>query len=410
MRKGQRIAPFALAAVATFAATWAWASLGDYPTDGGRSIAALLGGHLHAFLAGQPAMGPLSLYLRFPFAALAGSGALDAYRWGALPCVAAVALLGVWLARIARSRGAGPVGQAAIVLLSVFNPLVESALELGHPEELLTAALCVAALLAASQRRVLATATLLGLGLASKQWSAVLIAPVLLALPRRRSAALAWAAAIAAALSLPMLIDAPGAFVHNQISLAHEHYLSPALFSWLWPWAPSVTKLVSVEHLGTAVSLARLPAWLVGLLHPAIVTIPVIAALALWRNRRGHPSIEDVLALAALALVLRCALDTETMPYYHAALLMVFLAWDALDGRRFPLRALTAAAAAYLLFDVLPGYATVDQVNFFYDLVTVPAALALGRALAKGAGTAIPALTAAPARHAAPPVEAAAQA
>jgi hypothetical protein len=54
----------------------------DYPGDAGPSIDALLRLHLGAFFAHQPQMGQLSLWLRWPFAAIgdAAGGDLGAYR------------------------------------------------------------------------------------------------------------------------------------------------------------------------------------------------------------------------------------------------------------------------------------------------------------------------------------------
>jgi hypothetical protein len=82
-------------------------------------------------------MGAFSLLLRLPFAGLAHLGGpptqLEVYRWGVFPCVAAIGLLGVWLAEIPRSRGTGLPGQVAIVALAVLNPFVTSAVGLGSP-------------------------------------------------------------------------------------------------------------------------------------------------------------------------------------------------------------------------------------------------------------------------------------
>jgi hypothetical protein len=46
-------------------------------------------------------------------------------------------------------------------------------------------------------------------------------------------------------------------------------------------------------------------------------------------------------------------LDTETMPYFHVALLFDLLAWDAVAGERLPWRALAGAGVSYVLFDRL---------------------------------------------------------
>ena len=89
-------------------------------------------------------MGPLSLYLRVPFAAIGvafGDGALGLYRWGSLACLISLALVALWLARFAARRGAGRLAQVLILGIVLLNPLVADALYWGHPEEILTAAL-----------------------------------------------------------------------------------------------------------------------------------------------------------------------------------------------------------------------------------------------------------------------------
>ena len=85
--------------------------------------------------------------------------------------------------------------------LCVANPVTLRALEIGHPEELLCAAFAIGAVLAASDRRTVLAAVLLGLAIASKAWAVLAIGPVLLALPGRRVLALAIAGTVTAACS-----------------------------------------------------------------------------------------------------------------------------------------------------------------------------------------------------------------
>ena len=98
------------------------------------------------------------------------------------------------------------MGALVIVLVALVNPLVVSAAELGHPEELLTASLCVAALVAALEDRSLLTIVLLGFALACKQWALVAVLPVLFALERARVRVLLGALATAALLTLPPVL------------------------------------------------------------------------------------------------------------------------------------------------------------------------------------------------------------
>jgi hypothetical protein len=358
------------------------AGTGDYPNDAGPAMTALLHANLHAFASATPAMGELSLYLRLPFAALAYLGSpteMSIYRWGAVPCVASVALLGVWLASIARSRGTGLVGQVAIVAVALFNPMVHSALLLGHPEELLTTSLAVGAIISAAQRRVILTTVLLGLAIASKQWAVIAVFPVVAVFPGRRVHVISGAAAIATAVSLPALLISAPTFLHNQLVLLHEHYLEPAWDSWLFLVSPRVTMPVGG---GLTYTGPHLSSTVVGLLHPLIIGVAIAIGVYVARRARTHLTLDAWFAAIALAFLLRCALDTETMPYYEAPLFMTLLAWDTLQGGRLPLRALFAAAVSYALFDRLtPTDIGPNTASALYAAAALVGCLLLTRAL-----------------------------
>ncbi|HUA75030.1 MAG TPA: glycosyltransferase 87 family protein [Solirubrobacteraceae bacterium] len=360
------------------------ASLGDYPGDAGPPIGDLVHGNLHAFALARPAMGDLSLLVRLPFAGLASlahAGELTSYRWGAVPCVLSVAALALWLARIAARRGAGLVAQWAIVLLALLNPLVSSALDLGHPEELLTASLCVGALVAAIERKALLSTVLLGLALACKQWSVVAVLPVLFALDGARLKALLGALATALLVTLPAIAGAPSSFLHNQLDLAQSLHRSPTIWSWLWPPAPDSTRHVLVEGNSVAVSGHRLPAGLARAVHPLLIAVDLLVAAVVACVRRLPLRRDDAFALMALVLLLRCTLDTETMPYYLAGLLLDLLAWDALRGERLPVRALAGAAVAYVLCDRVWALSP-SVCSFLYGACTLIAALLFAGVLA----------------------------
>ena len=109
------------------------------------------------FLRLAPAYGG-SLVERAPFALLPGlwgGGQLAVYRMVALPCLLAAAVLGVWLVAQMRAAGRPTLWRAVALGVCVANPLTLRALELGHPEELLGGALCVAAVLLAARERPL---------------------------------------------------------------------------------------------------------------------------------------------------------------------------------------------------------------------------------------------------------------
>ncbi len=360
----------ALALVLSVRAAFSVTTLGDYPGDGGPAIAALLHGSLHAFGHARPEMGDLSLLVRAPFAALAYLGdptALSIYRWGVLPCVVSVAILGLWLAGIARSRGVGLTGQLLIVALSVLNPLTSTAIIMGHPEELLTASLCVGALVAACKQRAVLTIVLLGLALACKQWSVIAILPILFALERGRIRALVGALTLAAVVTLPEVVGSPATYLGNQLSLASHHRSDSSAWSWWWPVAPNVTRYVVIEGTKVPVTLHRLPLPLVESLHALIISLDAIIAVIVARIRGLPLRPNDAFALMATVLLLRCALDTQTMPYYHAALFLDLLAWDAFTAERLPLRALSGALLSWVLFDSLtPSFLGVAPSSILY--------------------------------------------
>ncbi|HEU0318288.1 MAG TPA: glycosyltransferase 87 family protein, partial [Solirubrobacteraceae bacterium] len=370
-------APLAAAALAAslYVALTA-TGLGDYPGDAGPAMHALLRGDLHAFATSRPAMGTLALLIRLPFAAVAHLGSpseASIYRWGAFPCVASMGLLGVWLAGLARERGAGLVGQAAIVAVAIFNPFTQSALALGHPEELLTASLAVGSVVAASRQRSVLAAVLLGLAVATKQWAVIAALPVLVVLEAGRVRALAVAVTLAVVCTLPSVVGAPGAFLANNVALAHEQFLTPSGYSWFFPVAPRVT-----HHLagGLVVRGARLPAGLVGLLHPLIILTSALLAAQLARLGSRGRTIDRIFAAVGLAFVLRCTLDTETMPYFYAPLFATLLAWDAMrGGNDLPVLALGGAAIGYALFDRLtPAAIGTGPATWLYTGVTLAAA------------------------------------
>lgn len=82
-----------------------------------------------------------------------------------IPCLMAVGLLGLVLARLMRRRGQPRAAYLAAGTVCLVNPFTWEAIRGGHPEELLAGALCVGAVLAALRgRRVRLFAVAAGLG------------------------------------------------------------------------------------------------------------------------------------------------------------------------------------------------------------------------------------------------------
>jgi hypothetical protein len=314
------IVPAALAAALLSATT----KLGtDYPWDAGSAISALAHGDLQGFAGDQAQMGPLSLVIRAPFAALVGPSSIWAYRLGALACLLVVVGLGALIA-----ARAGTTYAAIAATLLIVNPVALDALRLGHPEERLGSALCVIALLLARDRQI-AAGVALGAALATKQWALIAIAPVLLATPRERRMPLALTAGgVAAAIVAPFALADPHAFVD---AMHHPAFgVGEMRTGNLWG-------LVAVTHhvsfgAGESGIAYLVPGWLQHGAHPLVALLTLGLGAAALRSRRSL----DPLALLALLMLVRCALDPWNHAYYHAPFLAALIAWEVLEGRRAP--------------------------------------------------------------------------
>jgi hypothetical protein len=368
----------AAVAAASILLAYANGSTGDYPSDAGPTIRALLDGHVGSALATQPVMGSLSVLVRLPFAAIAGvtgGGELAAYRLGCIPCLMALGLAGLLLARTMGRAGAKPLACAAAAAICLVNPLTWEALRLGHPEELLGAAFVVTAALYASEGRSLAAGVVLGLALATKQWAAIAVLPVLAVAPAHRIKLGAVALAVVAALTLPVVFaDANGFYGASRQAGWAGHRVYP--FNAVWPLAPTEDRVISVGEEMSVVTVRVIPTWLAHLLHPAIVvlTIPLTAA-ALFVRRRFRA--EDVFALLALAFLLRCLLDPVDNAYYHVPFMLSLAFWECLAWKRAPLLALLASLAVWFAFYKATMFHSADMRNVVYLIVTVPFGLSL---------------------------------
>lgn len=335
-----------LAASAAIAAT---APLGvDYASDAGPAIRALLRGDVGGFFAVQPLMGSFSILLRVPFAALAGPDASDMtlYRLGVFPCVAAAGLLGLWLA-----QGRARLSQAAITGLCMASPLTFAALQWGHPEELLGAALCAGAVVAAVRGRIVPALLLLALALATKQWAVLAIAPVLLALPSgARARAALGTVALAAALTVPLAVGDPDRFRTIFDAAANAQDTKVLETSVWWPLADVEHRRVFDGVATTTVAEYDLSPTLSRLTRPLILLLALPLG-ALWWRRRERLGPHALLGVLALLFLLRCLLDPVNNEYYHAPFLLALVSWEALTRRGLPVASLAAASALWLVFD-----------------------------------------------------------
>jgi len=315
----------------------------DYFGDASDSIDALVRGDLAGFFAGQPLMGSFSLLLRAPFVAPVFHSSIETvYFAGALPCMLATLVLGLALARLAAERGESSAIQGLIAGLAVINPITFRALHWGHPEELLCAALCVGAVLAALRERELLAGVLLGLAIATKQWALIAILPTLLAAPRRQLTMLAIAGAITAAFYLPGLFVNADRFGTATQAAAGQAAGGASTTPWSlwWPLAGIDDSPFGERYMA--------PAWVGALSHPLIVLLPIPLAALLWRRRDRRP--DDALLLLALLFLLRCLLDTWNNDYYHAPFFVSLLAWETVRRPGVPRLSLAVAVLLGLSF------------------------------------------------------------
>ncbi|MFL5895867.1 MAG: glycosyltransferase 87 family protein [Thermoleophilaceae bacterium] len=300
-------------------------------------------------------MGPVSEVLRAPFVAVAGGDRVERYRAGLIPCLLLLAALGAALAFDAGRRGRGWWFQILVAVGLVVNPITLAAVHLGHPEEIVAAALLSGSVLMARRRRVVGSGVAAGLAVATKAWALAGIPVVFFALAGTRARRTFAIAAIVAALPIGLIAaGAPARFRGN----LHEFGrlgAAPGTVSvtnvW-WPVADAVPfdaplgfdaagRLVTRPASGYQLSkpVARLA-------HGAVLLAGLLVALA-WRRRPAGP--DTVLLALALALLIRCVLDPGTVSYYHTPFLVALVAYEAGARRRLPWLSLIVVATFELL-------------------------------------------------------------
>ena len=348
----------------------------DYDTEVSVAFKSLVEGNVGGFLTQIPAYGG-SLVLRAPFAGIAaalGGGELAVYRAVSIPCLVAVAVLGIFLVRRldgrARSRGV----RALVLGLCVVNPITIRALEIGHPEELLCAAFAIGALLAAIDGRTVLAAVLLGLAIATKSWAVLAIGPVLLALPDRRVLVLAIAGGVTAAVLTPILLaGSHGAIITGSTQTGH------IFVPWqtFWFLGESGHVVIGGNGLPKPAGYRVPPEWLSPLTHPfiAFLVVPLSLAWARVHRRASRFGGEQLLLLLALLLLLRCILDPWNVIYYELPFLLALLAWEALcRPDRPPVLALAATVIVWVTFERAPDWLSPDMQCVFFLAWSLPLA------------------------------------
>lgn len=362
---------------------WPWT---DYDAETRPALDVLVHGHLGAFIHLAPAYGG-SLVLRAPFVLatrLWGGGELAIYRAAAAPCLIATAGLAIYLAARMRGLGRSTGARALVVCLCVGNPITLPALEIGHPEELLGAVLCVAAVLAAMGDRPIWAGVVLGLAVANKEWALLAVGPVLLALPRGRARALVASGVVAAAVLGPLL--AAG----SQAVLAQAKVSSASTGTIFQPWQVwwflgSHGHVVRGLYGNVKVGYRTPPGWIETFTHPLIVTISVpLTLLCVWLRKHSAPRPRhEPLLLLTLLLLLRCALDPWDISYYSLPFLIALVTWEALTFDRAPVLGLAASALAWFVFQATSTKLALsaDAQSVAFLVVALPALTAVSGAL-----------------------------
>ena len=375
-----------IAVAALAAVTWLGLDLSSWPDwtiEAVPGVDALLDGRFGEFLRAAPVYGG-SLLLRAPFMAVTRlwqGGGEAVYRASAAPCIAALAALGLWLAHQMARRDCGLLARTTTVVLCIANPLVIPALQLGHPEELLGAVLCVVAVLCARRGHAVWGGVLVGAAIANQPWGVLAAGPMLIALTQdRRRAGIVMVLTTAAILAPFVLVD-DGGFSGQAAAVGVN---SGGIFN---PW--QLWWFLGPHRSGTTATLRIAPRWLGGLGHtvPIAIMPPItLAYLGCARRRLGAKGL-DVFLLLALLLLLRCALDPWNISYYALPFLTALLAWETNTYDRPPLITLVASFMAWLVLQETAVWFGNDQntLAMLYTIAVLPAIAAIAyRLLAPG--------------------------
>ena len=282
------------------------------------------------------------------------------------------------------ARGAGRGTVAIVVALCACNPITLRALDIGHPEELLGAALSAGAVLAALRGRPTWAGVLLGLAVANKAWALLAVGPVLLALPERRLWALMIAWGIALAFIAPVLLAAPPAGQPGVHAAQTGVIFQPWQVWWFFGSAGEVIRggdgLIKEGYRAA-------PGWVSPIAHPLIVLVAVPLSLLAWRRR------SDPLLLLALLFVLRCVLDPWNTAYYALPAIIALVTWEATRTQKPPVFALVLTLATWGTWEWLVPAVSADVQALVYLGWSLPFAALLAWRLYAPALPAIPALS-----------------
>lgn len=343
----------------------------DYDVEAADAFWALRTGDLDAFFSLAPAYGG-SFVLRAPFAWLTGlwgGGELAVYRAVSLPGMLACAALAVFVVERMRALGRSRLDRGVVLVVLAASPLALRALEIGHPEELLGGALCVAAVLAAATRPLLA-GVLVGLAVANKPWALVAVPVVVAAVPASRAVHTALVSGAVALLVVSPLLLLGGSFAQ---STAAASGTGDIFQPWqVWWFLGEGGRIHEQFGIGERI-LRHPPDWLMPLTRPIVLAVPVLFAGLWWWRRRAD--VGGALLLLALVLHLRCLLDPWNIGYYGLPALLALATWEGLCRReRPPVLTLAFVALNWLTFETLFTRVEADVQSLVYLAWALPLA------------------------------------
>jgi hypothetical protein len=357
---------------------WSWP---DWQSEARPAVDALLAGHVSRFLRIAPVYGG-SLILRAPFVQLTklwGGGELSIYVASAAPCLLAVGALGVWLAARMRALGRSRGACAIALVLCVANPLTLPALHIGHPEELLGAALCIGAVLCAMHDRPIWAAVLVGLAIGNKEWAVLAVGPVLLALDRARLRSLAISGVTAGLLIAPFMLGASSGVAAQTTAtgITTGAIFQPWQIWWFLGTHGHITQ-------GVNAGFRTPPQWIESISHPLIaaIVVPLTALYAAVRRGSARRELNAPLLLLALLLALRCILDPWDISYYALPFLLALITWESLSFDRVPVLGLLATFTAWFVFQETHALQlSADVEALLFAIASIPTVTTLSAAV-----------------------------
>jgi hypothetical protein len=317
---------------------WAFGGFGaDFYAEALPPLRLLAHGHVLGFIDTSPAyLG--SLLLRLP--AILPALWLHASPQVVYVCAAVPALLAGPALCVLMSGVETPSRRRFAIsplLLLGINPLVWFSITFGHPEDVLTTALVIAAVVYGARDRGRAAGTLMALAVISKPWAAVAISALLVVPTQRRRTWLAFGTVLLA-FWLPVMVAreltlGSGGAVASGVGAIWN---GPQLLYWLGPTNP-----ISQNA------------------HVLIVLAGLLLGLLWFRLRGADDGLDRLSAglwLLGLLFFIRFAFDPWDVAYYPLPVVMVLM---AMPGRRW-LLSITASIVSVVAV-ATPLFVNVSQ-------------------------------------------------